>query len=127
MTPRRIVLEDLTTAVRAGSAERLRESLTAVVVEGQSEWRRDWRDLLMALAPYYAGALRLRLDPAEFFSQVAEAAPDDLADHVRSFGRREDVSPEAFGYFVVDTPEGPRYEVEGMTDEELERLLDPPR
>jgi hypothetical protein len=44
------------------------------------------------------------------FDAVAEEGPPSLREIVREFGRRTDVTPEAFGYVVTDTSDGPRYD-----------------
>jgi hypothetical protein len=42
---------------------------------------------------------------------------------VEEFGRRTDVTPQAFGFRVEDTPEGPRYRSDAPPVEEIiERL-----
>jgi hypothetical protein len=76
----------------------------------RARWSADNRDLLVALAPYYDCAGRLGLDPATMFDQVAEAGPPELTAAVRDFGRRDDVTLAAFGWTVVETPDGPRYD-----------------
>ncbi len=43
------------------------------------------------------------------FDIVASGAPATLRDAVRTFGRRDDIEPEAFGFAVVETAEGPEY------------------
>jgi hypothetical protein len=74
------------------------------------QWLQDRRDLLVALAPYHDCARRLELDPAAFFGAVADEGPLALGDIVRSFGERSDVTPAAFGYRLVMSPEGATYE-----------------
>ena len=121
--PYRKVLEGLTAAVRSGSREQLRDDLLEMVVEGAEQWRRDDRDLQVALAPYHCGAVRIGVDPAALFAEVAGRLPADLAPIVRRFGARTDVSPAAFGFFVEQTPEGPSYEFEASSDNDVEDLL----
>jgi hypothetical protein len=80
------------------------------LIEGEDEWVKDWRDLLVGLAPYHDCARRLGLDPVALFDAVAGEGPQTVRDLVRYFGRRTDVTPEAFGYVVTDAPDGPRYD-----------------
>ena len=40
-----------TDALRARDPEAFRAELRAVLRDGQEDWERDWRDLLVALAP----------------------------------------------------------------------------
>ena len=75
----------------------------------RARWSADTHDLLVALAPYYDCARRLGIDPQALFGQVAEAGPPELLDAVRDFGRRDDVTLAAYGWTVVETPDGPSY------------------
>ena len=97
-----------TQALRARSPALLLAGLRRVLVDGRGEWLRDWRDLLMVLAPYHDCARRLDVDPTALFDEAAEDVPE-LRDVVRRFGRRHDVTPEAFAFELVDEPDGPRY------------------
>ena len=96
-------------ALRARSPELLRHALLADVVGGAPEWRRDARDMMVALAPYHDCATRLGLDPAAEFRRAADAGPPDLRDTVTTFGARTDITAPAFGFALVDGPDGPSY------------------
>jgi hypothetical protein len=111
-----------TEALRLGSADVLRDRLVRMLVEGEEEWLKDWRDLLVAMAPYHDCATRLRLDPARLFDDVSSDAPPALADVVRSFGRRTDVTPSAFGFELTELPEGPAYEWPDVDYDEIREL-----
>jgi hypothetical protein len=105
------VVEDAPTrALRERAPDVLRVGLHRLLVEGEEEWLKDWRDLLVVLAPYHDCATRLGLDPAVVFDEAAEAGPRTLTQIVREFGQRRDVTPAAFGFEVIAGPEGPRYE-----------------
>lgn len=121
--PYRKVMEGLTAAVRSGSRDRLRDELREMILEGLDGWRRDDRDLQMALAPYRVGAARMGIDPGELFTEVAAEVPEDLAPLVRQFGERSDVTPSTFGFYVRDTPDGPSFEFDATSDEELEAFI----
>jgi hypothetical protein len=104
------VIETPTRALRAQAPEVLRAGLLRSLIEGEDESVKDWRDLLVGLAPCHDCARRLGLDPVVLFDAVAEEGPPSLREIVRDFGRRTDVTPEAFGYVVTDTSDGPRYD-----------------
>jgi hypothetical protein len=104
------VIEVPTRAVRAQAPDVLRDGLLRMLIDGEDEWVKDWRDLLVALAPYHDCARRLGLDPVVLFDAVAGLGPLSVGTLVRDFGRRTDVTPEAFGYVVTETPDGPRYD-----------------
>jgi hypothetical protein len=98
-----------TDALRARSPELLVSGLVETLTEGEREWAKDVRDLLVALAPFHDCARRLGLDAADVFQQAAELGPPDLRETVIEFGRRTDISPAAFAFAVEDAPGGPRY------------------
>ena len=100
---------DATRALREADPELLKGGLVRVIEQREEEWTRDWRDLLLALAPYHDCAGRLGLDPETVFDEVAERSPPALREIVREFGRRRDVTSAAFGFYVEETAEGPRY------------------
>lgn len=98
-----------TAALRARSPELLLSRLVEALIEGERQWAKDIRDLLVALAPFHDCARRIGGDAAEIFRQAAELGPPDLRETVIEFGRRTDISPDAFGFAVEDEPGGPRY------------------
>jgi len=104
------VIDGVTDALRRGSPDALKAGLLRLLNDGELQWLQDRRDLLVAMAPYYDCARRLELDPPAFFGAVADEAPLPLADIVRSFGERLDVTAEAFGFRLVMSPEGAAYE-----------------
>ena len=107
------VIDAATDALRRGSPDALKAGLLRLLDDGELQWLQDRRDLLVAMAPYYDCARRLQLDPATFFAAVADEGPLPLADIVRSFGDRLDVTPAAFGFRLVMSPEGASYEWTG--------------
>jgi hypothetical protein len=98
-----------TDVLRAGSPERLHHALVSTLAQNEQEWLRDFRDLMMALAPFHDCAERLGLDPATAFRDAANEGPASLRKVVAEFGARTDVSPSAFGFVVADTAAGPAY------------------
>ena len=103
------LLDDVTRALRADSPELLAATLRSLL-QRQRVPLRDWRDLLMALAPVYDCAVRLGLDPLPFFATASEGLPAEVAATVRRFARRDDITLAAFGLVLADTPDGPRYD-----------------
>jgi hypothetical protein len=61
-----------TQALRERAPELLRSGLREVLVDGEEEWLKDWRDLLVALAPHHDCALRLGLDPTVLFDETGQ-------------------------------------------------------
>jgi hypothetical protein len=70
----------------------------------------DWRDDLVAFAPSYVAAQMLNVPPAILFDGAAVYAVAELADVMRRFGQRRDVTLEAFGWRLVETQDGPTFE-----------------
>ena len=95
--------------LRSGSSEELQRAIVADLVEGEPEWVKDSRDLMMVLAPFHDCAQRLGLDVAATFRAAADEGPESLRRVVTQFGERNDVTPAAFGYAVVEGPDGPSY------------------
>jgi hypothetical protein len=96
-------------ALRARSPELLRHALVSNLCEGEQEWLKDSRDLMVALAPFHDCARRLGLDAATTFRDAANDGPASLRRVVSDFGARCDVTPGSFGYVVVEGPDGPAY------------------
>jgi len=118
-----MALECLTRALRERRPELLREELVGMLIAGEAEWLRDARDLMVSLAPYHHCAAQLQLDVPAVFDAAARAGPATLRSTVKEFGRRTDVTPEAFGFVVEWDEEGPRYRWTGPSGAEtVERL-----
>ena len=98
-------------AIRARDPEYLRAGLLAHVLLTREV--RDWRDDLVHFAPYFHVARVLQIDPSALFGDAAAAAVPELADVMRTFGRRRDVTLGAFLWRQVDTPDGPSFEMLG--------------
>jgi hypothetical protein len=96
----------LTRAARTGSTDDLRRG----VLERMPSWAdRDYRDMLMLLAPVHHLATRLAMDVPALFDEAAAAAGPSAEAMVRDFGRHEHGSPGAFGFGFEESPDGPRY------------------
>jgi hypothetical protein len=83
----------------------IRAGLNAVIL---ARWDRkvDPRDVMVGLAPLHVAASRVAGSATRIFDSAAEQAPASLADVLRVFGRRNDVTLETFGWKEVDTPNG---------------------
>jgi hypothetical protein len=99
-------------ALRAQDQSMLRHGLIVYALLEQEV--RDWRDDLVAFAPYYCVAQDLSLAPTELFNEAALYAVPDLAGVMTRFGRRTDVTLGAFGWRRIETAEGPTFEMLGM-------------
>ena len=115
--------DGLTRALREQRPDLLREELVEMLVAGEEDWRRDDRDLMMALAPYHHCASQLGLDVPSVFDAAARAGPATVRDTVVEFGRRTDVTPAAFGFIVESDHDGPRYSRPGPSGAEIVESL----
>jgi hypothetical protein len=70
----------------------------------------DWRDDLVAFAPYHHVARLLGLSPQTLFDDAAEYAVPELAQVMQTFGRRTDVTLGAFGWREIEIGDGPTFE-----------------
>jgi hypothetical protein len=91
-------------ALREHSPALLRIGLITIAL---AESDGDPRDLMVTVAAHHHVARQLGLEPAEIFDEAASFADPDTADVLRLFGRRVDVTLQAFGRRQVDTPDGP--------------------
>jgi hypothetical protein len=115
--------DEVTRLLRMGDPSLVEADLVDLLVTGEEGWLKDARDLIMALAPHHDCARRLGADVPVLFRRAAAAGPASLRALVEEFGRRTDVTPQAFGFCVEETPEGPRYRSEAPPVEEtIERL-----
>ena len=61
----------------------------------------DPRDLMVSLTPLHVVAQNRDLGPAELFDRYAELAPAPIGETFKKFGRRMDVTLEAFGWALA--------------------------
>jgi len=100
-----------TIALRESNTELLQDGLLATALGALTTTGQDDRDVMVGLALHYVSAQRLGVVPAELFSAVAERLADPrIAGLLRTFGSRDDVTLEAFGWKLVTTLTGPDYE-----------------
>jgi hypothetical protein len=70
----------------------------------------DDRDVMVGLAIYYFVAQQRGQSPAGLFGDIAALLPDGwVPDLLREFGAREDITFRAFGWLLVQTPDGPDF------------------
>ena len=89
------------------SPERLRSGLLAFVLSDPGGG--NWRDLLVALAPYHHCAQVLGLDIPLLFEQAGRYAQTEQEQYYATFGRRRDVTLGVFGWVEIQTPHGIRF------------------
>ena len=86
----------VTAAYRTGTREGL---VTALAHEAtRNVGFGDYRDVLLSFAPFHDAARALKLDPVDIFDAAADRVPDVVAELLRTFGRRTDVSLGVFGW-----------------------------
>jgi hypothetical protein len=95
-------------AARARRA-RLLADLSRYVAASEPTLELDFRDVLVGLAPYYDCADRLGMDPIALFDSAIDSVGTDMRETVRTFARRSDITLEAFGWRLVQLPDGPCY------------------
>lgn len=99
-----------TLAIRNADVDQLRLGLIGNVIANYHI--PDSRNVDTALAVFYHCARKLEIDPADLFDDVAQFTGEETANHLRTFGRRPDVTLKQFGWREIKTPEGVRYKFE---------------
>jgi len=98
-----------TIALREGSAKRLHDALLATATS-QLGRPSDPRDLMVGLAVHHVVAQKIGVVPSTMFEDIAARVPDGpIPDLLRIFGARHDITPEAFGWQLIQTPQGPDF------------------
>jgi hypothetical protein len=100
---------DTTEALRLGSIGRLQDGFRRHVRESSARASWDSRDEMLSLAVFTDCARRLGHDPAVALGPIAAEGADVLRETFDEFVRRPGVTLAAFGWSVVDTPDGPAY------------------
>jgi hypothetical protein len=106
-SPQLVLARDIADAERG-------EVLAAGLVAGALAYagHRDFREVLVGLAPHYECARRLKLDITDVFDAAALFADEETGALMRIFGRRSDVTLARFGWREIQTPTGPAFEPE---------------
>ena len=97
MTERQTVWDFATAALREQSPSVLHGGLMWVL---RAYDGKDSRDVMLGLAPFHDCARRLGLDIRQIFNDAADAVGEEAAQVARDFGRRSDVTGDAFAYAV---------------------------
>jgi len=99
-------------ALRERSLDRLQRGF-GDYVEAEA-LARGWgpRDAMINMTPFIDCARRLGHDPIVALGPIATTGPAWFRETFDAFVRRTDVTLEAFGWSIVDTPDGPRYRFE---------------
>lgn len=98
-----------TMALREGSVTRLRYALLAAAIADIGRVS-DPRDVMVELAVHYFVAQQAGADPSVLFGEVASLLPDGwMPNLLREFGGRQDITLKAFGWRLVQTPDGPDF------------------
>jgi hypothetical protein len=98
-----------TVALRERSTRRLQDALLATAL-AQLGQQSDTRDVMIGLAVHHIVAQQIGADPSVVFEKTAGRLPDGpMPGLLRSFGARPDITPEAFGWQLVQTPNGPDF------------------
>jgi hypothetical protein len=100
---------EATAALRAGTADRLRLGFARLLEAEATARGWDPRDTMISLTPFLDCSRRLGLDPATVLGPVAASGPAWFRDTFDAFVTRRDVTLEAFGWSLEETPAGPRY------------------
>ena len=97
-----------TVGVRERSRQHVLRGILAMAIE---DFRSDWRENLMTLAPLNDAAARIGEDPVQLFDDAATLASPATAGHLRAFARRHpDLKAlKAMGWAAVDGPSGFMY------------------
>ena len=90
-----------TLSVRNADKEQLRLGLIAAAIANFVIPEK--RDVDVGLAVFYHCAQKLAADPQEFFDEAAEYAAGAMADRMRAFGERTDVTLKQYGWREIRT------------------------
>ena len=99
---------DTTAALRERSLARLQDGFRRHVEQSSSRTSWDSRDEMLSLTPYIDCARRLGHEPATVLGPIAAGGADWLRETFDAFVGR-DIGLAAFGWSIVETPEGPAY------------------
>jgi hypothetical protein len=99
-----------TAALRERSRERLELGFRRLVEAEAAAKGWDPRDTMISLTPFLDCSRRLGLDPGEVLEPIARTGPVWFAETFEAFVGRTDVTLSAFGWSLVETPDGPAYQ-----------------
>jgi hypothetical protein len=105
----------VTIALRQSSRDLLHEALLASALADCLGWMHtpntmDDRDAMIGLALPWVVAQQIGIAPADLFTAVADLIPEArVAQLLRRFGSRQDITAEAFCWRRITTPDGPDF------------------
>jgi hypothetical protein len=103
------VEHEATAALRDGSVALLEAGFHRHVAAESAAKGWDPRDAMIGLTPFIDCARRLGADPAVTLGPIARTGAAWYRETFDGFVVRSDVALEAFGWRIVDTPDGPAY------------------
>ena len=104
-----VVQRESTAALCDRTLERLQRGFGLYVQAEAAARGWDPRDAMINMTPFIDCARRLGFDPITVLGPIAAAGPAWFRETFDGFMRRTDVTLEAFGWTVVETPSGPAY------------------
>lgn len=99
-------------ALKLQSPTALRTALAGYLATARRGFEKDWRDVVIGLAPFHDCARRLGVEPIELFDVATEDLGAELRELTREFARRSDVTLKAFGWTLATSADGPCYRAE---------------
>ena len=103
------VATDTTSGLREKSLDRLQEGFRRHVARSSAQGSGDPRDEMLSLTPFVDCARRLGHDPAGILGPIAAEGAPWVQATFEAFVRRTDITLAAFGWSIIETPEGPAY------------------
>ena len=91
------------------SVELLQEGFARYVGMASDDAAWDDRDEMVNMTPFIDCARRLGVDPVALLGPIASSGADQVRDLFDEFVARTDVTLEAFGWSIQETPLGPAY------------------
>jgi hypothetical protein len=104
-----LVQREASAALRDGSLERLQQGFSRLVDAESTSHGWDQRDTMINMTPFVDCARRLGHDPAMVLAPAAANGAEWFRETFDGFVRRSDVTLAAFGWSIVETPDGPAY------------------
>lgn len=104
-----VVQRESTAALRDRTLDRLQRGFGLYVQAEVSARGWDPRDAMINMTPFIDCARRLGFDPITVLGPIATTGPAWFRETFDRFVRRSDVTLEAFGWTLVETPRGPAY------------------
>jgi hypothetical protein len=104
-----LVQREVSAALRAKSLDRLQAGFGRLVEAESTDPGWDPRDAMIDMTPFIDCARRLGVDPAVALGPIAATGADWFRDTFEEFVARSDVTLAAFGWSIVETPQGQAY------------------